>query len=84
MTTTAPLEVNPSHWSQPLGFDQGRLVTSPTAVLTIAAQGPLDDQGRLVHDDDPAAQLALALANVAAVLDAAGMAWRDVVQLRVQ
>lgn len=90
MTTTAPspaptasLALNPSRWSSGLGYDQGRLVRSATSVLTIAAQGPLDDLGRLVHEDDPAAQLALTLANVAAVLDAAGMAWCDVVQLRV-
>ena len=83
MTTTAPLGLNPSHWSRRLGFDQGRLVAAPTLVLTIAAQGPLDALGRLVHDDDPAAQLALTLANVAGVLAEAGMAWRDVVQLRV-
>lgn len=83
MTTTAPLEVNPTDWSQGLGFDQGRLLTAPTRVLTIAAQGPLDGSGRLVHEDDPAAQLALTLANVAGVLEAAGLGWCDVVQLRV-
>lgn len=83
MTTTAALAVNPTRWSQALGYDQGRLVRSPTSLLTIAAQGPLDALGRLVHEDDAAAQLALTLANVAAVLEAAGMEWRDVVQLHV-
>ena len=83
MTTTAPQPLNPSGWSRRLGYDQGRLVPSPSQVLTLAAQGPLDALGRLVHEDDPAAQLALTLANVAEVLDAAGMSWRDVVQLRV-
>jgi enamine deaminase RidA (YjgF/YER057c/UK114 family) len=83
MTTTAPLPPDPSGWSRRLGYDQGRLVQSPSQVLTLAAQGPLDELGRLVHEDDPAAQLALTLANVAALLDAAGMSWTDVVQLRV-
>jgi enamine deaminase RidA (YjgF/YER057c/UK114 family) len=90
MTPTAPRTapsagpIAPSsHWSRELGYDQGRLARFPTELLTIAAQGPLDELGRLVHEDDPAAQLALSLANVAAVLGAAGMTWSDVVQLRV-
>jgi enamine deaminase RidA (YjgF/YER057c/UK114 family) len=56
--------------------------THPTQ-LTIAAQGPLDEQGRLLHEDDAAAQLALALANVAGVLRAADLGWPDVADLRV-
>lgn len=52
--------------------------------VTIAAQGPVDEHGRLLHEDDPAAQLALALANVAAVLHADGLEWRDLSRLRVQ
>lgn len=82
MTTTRQ-RVNPSSWSERLGFDQGVLVAAPSRLLTIAAQGPLDDEGRLLHDGDPAAQLALTLANVAQVLGSAGLGWADVVQLRV-
>lgn len=83
MPTTTRHPVNPSTWSDRLGFDQGLRTSSPTELLTIAAQGPLDRRGRLLHEDDPTAQLALTLANIAEVLDAAGMEWRDVVQLRV-
>jgi enamine deaminase RidA (YjgF/YER057c/UK114 family) len=83
MTTTAPLPLDSGDWSRRRGFDQSRLVQSPTRVLTLAAQGPLDALGRLVHEGDPAAQLALTLANVAGVLDTAGMSWSDVVQLHV-
>jgi enamine deaminase RidA (YjgF/YER057c/UK114 family) len=85
-TTAAMTPVNPSTWSawtKQLGYDQGQLRAAPGAVLTVAAQGPLDSRGRLVHEDDPAAQLALALANVEAVLAAAGMAPADLAQLRV-
>jgi enamine deaminase RidA (YjgF/YER057c/UK114 family) len=85
-TTTAMTPVNPSAWSAwttELGYDQGQLRAAPRAVLTVAAQGPLDSLGRLVHEDDPAAQLALALANVEAVLAAAGMGPADLAQLRV-
>ena len=82
-TTTAVTPVNPSTWSQALGYDQGQLRASPRAVLTVAAQGPLDSLGRLVHEDDPAAQLALALANLEGVLQGAGMVPADLAQLRV-
>jgi FAD/FMN-containing dehydrogenase/enamine deaminase RidA (YjgF/YER057c/UK114 family) len=54
-----------------------------TARLTIAAQGPTDRLGRLLHEEDTAAQLALTLANVATVLCEARLSWRDVVALRV-
>ena len=76
------VRVNPSTWSQALGFDQGQLRTG-ARVLTIAGQGPLDERGLLLHEGDPAAQLALTLANVATVLAAADMEWSDVAQLRV-
>jgi enamine deaminase RidA (YjgF/YER057c/UK114 family) len=83
METTTRRPVNPSAWSHRLGFDQGLLTAAPSSLLTIAAQGPLDGRGRLLHDGDPTAQLALTLANIAEVLDLAGMTWSDVVQLRV-
>ena len=83
METTTRRPVNPTDWSERLGFDQGLLTAAPTRLLTIAAQGPLDGRGRLLHEEDPAAQLALTLANVAQVLLVAGMSWSDVVQLRV-
>ena len=83
MNTTTRTAVNPTAWSQSLGFDQGTVTSAPSALLTIAGQGPLDASGRLVHDGDPAAQLALTLANVADVLSRAGMDWADLVQLRV-
>ncbi|TQJ48439.1 enamine deaminase RidA (YjgF/YER057c/UK114 family) [Phycicoccus sp. SLBN-51] len=85
-TTATTTPVTPSTWtawSRALGYDQGQLRAAPGAVLTVAAQGPLDAVGRLVHEDDPAAQLALALANVEAVLAAAGMRPADLAQLRV-
>ena len=83
METITRRPVNPSTWAARLGFDQGVLTTAPRSLLTIAAQGPLDRHGRLLHDGDPPAQLALTLANIAEVLALAGMGWTDVVQLRV-
>lgn len=75
--------VNPSTWSQAQGYDQGQLRAAPGVVLTVAAQGSLDSWGRLVHEGDPAAQLALALVNLEGVLAAAGMVPGDLAQLRV-
>lgn len=74
--------VNPVRWAEPLGYDQGQLRTGVTSILTIAGQGPIDADGRLLHEGDVAAQLALALANVAAVLAEAGMTMADVAMLR--
>ena len=83
MDTTTRHPVGTGSWSAQLGSDQGLLLSTPARLLTVAAQGPLDGCGRLLHEDDPAAQLALTLANIAAVLEAAGMGWADVVQLHV-
>ena len=41
-------------------------------MTTIAQHGPLDEHGRLVHADDPAAQLALAVSRLEASLAAEG------------
>lgn len=86
MTTapaSSPVRINPTTWSAPLGFDQGQVRTHPTAVLTIAGQAPVDADGRLLHEGDVAAQLALALANLASVVEQAGMALTDLAQLRI-
>jgi len=58
--------------------------STDAGTLTLTGLGPLDEAGRLVHEDDPAAQLALALANLAASLDAAGLEWPDLRTLQVR
>ena len=57
--------------------------TESPALLHLPQQGPLDTEGRLVHEDDDAAQLALALANVEAQLALARLRPEDLVELRV-
>ncbi|HSU03777.1 MAG TPA: FAD-binding oxidoreductase [Nocardioides sp.] len=52
--------------------------------LRVPSQGPLDAEGRLVHEDDDAAQLALALANVEAQLAAARLGPDDLAELHVR
>lgn len=69
--------------SQRFGFDQGQLRPAPAQILTIAGQGPVDENGQLVHEGDVLAQLALAMSNVETVLAAAGMDLRDVLRMTV-
>lgn len=51
--------------------------------LTLISGSPLDDRGRLVHEDDPAAQLALAIARLEAALAATGHRNADLTGLRM-
>jgi enamine deaminase RidA (YjgF/YER057c/UK114 family) len=82
--TTAPVQrIDPHAWSAALGFDQAQVRPAPARLLTAAAQGSVDERGELLHEDDPAAQLALALANVEALLAAGGMDLGDVLRLTV-
>lgn len=65
------------------GHDQGQLRTEVAAILTIGGQRPVDAKGRLLHEGDMAAQLALALANLTAVVLDSGMALTDIAHLRI-
>ena len=68
---------------------QGRLVEAPARRLALSGQGPFAADPAapggvaLRHAGDLPAQLALSLANLDAVLAAAGMARADLVSLRV-
>lgn len=66
-----------------IGHDQGQLRTDVEAILTIGGQGPVDALGRLLHEGDMAAQLALALENLTDVVRAAGMTLTDLASLRI-
>lgn len=70
-------------WSQLLGHDQGQLRHRVHSILTIGGQRPVDAQGRLMHEGDTVAQVALALDNLTAVVVAAGMTLADLAHLRV-
>ena len=52
-------------------------------MITIPEHGPLDEQGRLVHEDDAAAQLALAVSRLEASLATSGRTLADLAELRV-
>lgn len=58
-------------------------MTTDRVLLAVPAQASLDERGRLLHEDDPAAQLALCLAGVEAHLARTGLAPSALCALRV-
>lgn len=75
--------VNPVTWSQEMGFNQGEVVSGETRTLYISGQTAMSTDGRPEHDGDIAAQLALSVDNLEAVLTAAGMTLANLVRLNV-
>lgn len=75
--------VNPWPWSLPLGYNQAEIVTGQTRQLICAGQTAVDATGAPQHPGDMRGQLALALDNLQAVLDAAGMSLANVVRLTI-
>jgi enamine deaminase RidA (YjgF/YER057c/UK114 family) len=82
-TTPGIGHVNPTAWSRQRGHDQGQLREGIRSILTIGGQRPVDADGRLMHEGDTVAQVALALDNLTAVVVAAGMTLADLAYLRV-
>lgn len=75
--------VNPVTWSVAMGFHQGEVVSGATRTLYCSGQAATGDDGAPRHPGDMAAQLALSLDNLEAVLGQAGMALADLVRLTV-
>lgn len=75
--------VNPWTWSAALGYDQGVLVSGRARTLYCSGQAAMGADGEPRHAGDMAAQLALSLDNLEAVLGAAGMSLADLVRLTV-
>lgn len=73
--------VNPVTWSVELGFNQGEVVSGHTRTLYCSGQTAMSGEGRPLHDGDLAAQLALSLDNLEAVLGEAGMSLANLVQI---
>ena len=65
--------VNPWTWSVAFGFNQGELVEGAGKVLFCSGQTSVDADGGPQHPGDMAAQIALAVDNLEAVLAEAGM-----------
>ncbi|WP_062352111.1 RidA family protein [Herbidospora yilanensis] len=75
--------VNPVTWSADLGFNQGELVSGETRTLYVSGQTAMNADGGPEHQNDMAAQVALSLDNLEAVLAAAGMSLENLVRLNV-
>ncbi|WP_017591446.1 RidA family protein [Nocardiopsis potens] len=75
--------VNPWKWSVEMGYNQGEVVSGGTRVLYCSGQAAMGGDGGPRHAGDMAAQLALSLDNLEAVLGEAGMSLADLVRLNV-
>jgi enamine deaminase RidA (YjgF/YER057c/UK114 family) len=73
--------VNPWPWSVEMGFSQGEIIEGKSRELICAGQTSVDAEGTPQHAGDMAAQIALALDNLEAVLAAAGMTLSNIVRL---
>jgi enamine deaminase RidA (YjgF/YER057c/UK114 family) len=82
MTTTRHA-INPVPWSVGLGFDQAELIEGHRRQLLCSGQDAVDAAGTPQHSGDMAAQLTMALDNVEATLEAAGMTLAHVARLNV-
>lgn len=75
--------INPVSWSVEMGFNQGEVVSGHTRTLFISGQTAMSGEGKPQHEGDMAAQLALSVDNLEAVLEEAGMSLANVVRLNV-
>ncbi len=75
--------VNPVTWSVAMGFHQGEVVSGHTRTLYCSGQTAMSGDGKPLHDGDMAAQLALSLDNLEAVLGEADMSLANLVRLNV-
>lgn len=80
-TTASVTPVNPWSWSADHGYEQANLVEGASRTLYCAGQTSVDGDGNPCHVGDMAAQVALALDNLEAVLAGASMSLADVVRL---
>ena len=75
--------INPWDWSLKLGYNQAELITGATRQLICAGQTAVDAQGQPQHPSDMRAQIGLALDNLTAILESAGMNLSHVTRLGV-
>lgn len=75
--------INPVTWSVEMGFNQGEIVSGNTRTLYCSGQTATNSDGKPQHDGDMAAQVALSLDNLEAVLSEASMALADLVRLNI-
>ena len=75
--------VNPWSWSLNLGYNQAEIIEGARRRLVCAGQTAVDAEGNPQHPGDMRGQIALALDNLQAVLEAAGMGLASIIRLTV-
>ncbi|EFL89265.1 RidA family protein [Ahrensia sp. R2A130] len=75
--------VNPWPWSLHVGYNQAEIVEGNKRQLICAGQTSVDAEGKPQHAGDMRQQIALALDNLEAVLEAAGMSLANVIRLNI-
>ena len=75
--------INPTDWSLRFGFNQGELLENPSKLLVLSGQVSIDENGRPQHAGDMAAQVGLALDNIEAAAEAAGMTLANVARVTI-
>ena len=75
--------VNPWTWQDRRGFTQAWRVESPSTILFISGQVPLDEDGNLVAPGDYDGQARRTFDNIGRVLEQAGGTFADIVKLTV-
>ena len=75
--------VNPWSWSLNFGYNQAEMLTGVNRQLVCAGQTSVDAEGNPRHPGDMRRQIALALDNLEALLDAADMGLANVVRLNI-
>ncbi len=81
--TMERMAVNPWMWSVEMGYNQGEMISGNTRTLYCSGQTAMSSDGKPRHVGDMAAQLALSLDNLEAVLNEAGMSLANLVRLNV-
>ena len=75
--------VNPWPWSLGLGYNQGEIIEGAGRQLVCAGQTAVDGNGNPQHPGDMRSQITLALDNLEAVLNGAGMTLASVIRLTI-
>lgn len=75
--------INPWSWSLNFGYNQAELLVGANRRLVCAGQSSVDAEGNPQHPGDMRSQIVLALDNLEAVLNAAGMDLTNVVRLNI-
>jgi enamine deaminase RidA (YjgF/YER057c/UK114 family) len=74
--------INPPHLAPPRGFNHG-ILTSGGRILVLAGQDASGADGKIVVPNDLIAQFEQVIANLVAVVEAAGGSATDIVKLTV-